>query len=84
MKLTGKVVAITGGFGNLGTAVGSAALEAGAQVALIDRVAVPGASQMPAGLSQALLLGEVDLASFEAAQHALAAVTTLRRTGYSR
>jgi NAD(P)-dependent dehydrogenase (short-subunit alcohol dehydrogenase family) len=75
MKLAGKVIAITGGFGNLGIAVGFAAIEAGAQVALIDRVNAPSASQVPAGLSRALLLGNIDLASFDAAQQALAAVT---------
>jgi NAD(P)-dependent dehydrogenase (short-subunit alcohol dehydrogenase family) len=75
MKLTGKVMAITGGFGNLGIAVGVAAIEANAQVALIDRAQAPTASKLPAALSSALLLGNVDLASFEAAQQALAAVT---------
>lgn len=75
MKFDGKVIAITGGFGNLGFAVGKAAIEAGAQVALIDRAHAPVASQVPPGLSPALLLGNVDLASFEAAQQALATVT---------
>ena len=74
MKLTGKVMAVTGGFGNLGTALGIAALEAGAQLALIDRADAPTAGKLPAALSSALLLGNVDLASFEAAQRALAAV----------
>jgi NAD(P)-dependent dehydrogenase (short-subunit alcohol dehydrogenase family) len=74
MKLTGKVIAITGGFGNLGIALGIAAMESGAQVALIDRASAPGASKLPDVLSSALLLGNVDLASFEAAQQALAAV----------
>jgi NAD(P)-dependent dehydrogenase (short-subunit alcohol dehydrogenase family) len=75
MKLTGKVIAVTGGFGNLGIAVGIAAVEAGAQVALIDRANAPTASKLPAALSSAILLGNIDLASFEAAQQALAAVT---------
>jgi NAD(P)-dependent dehydrogenase (short-subunit alcohol dehydrogenase family) len=73
MKLTGKVIAIMGGFGNLGIAVGVAAIEAGAEVALIDRAEAPTASKLPAALSSALLLGNVDLAPFEAAQQALAA-----------
>jgi NAD(P)-dependent dehydrogenase (short-subunit alcohol dehydrogenase family) len=74
MQLSGKVFAVTGGFGNLGVAVGVAATGAGAQVALIGRGAAPNASKLPAGLSGALLLGNVDVASFEAAEQALAAV----------
>jgi NAD(P)-dependent dehydrogenase (short-subunit alcohol dehydrogenase family) len=79
MKLSGKVIAVTGGFGNLGIAVGVAAVEAGAQVALIGRSDAPSPGKLPAALSGALLLGNVDVASFEAAQPALAAVT--RRFG---
>jgi NAD(P)-dependent dehydrogenase (short-subunit alcohol dehydrogenase family) len=75
MKLSGKVIAVTGGFGNLGIALGTAANEAGAQLALIDRADAPTASKLPAPLSSALLLGNVDLTSFAAAQQALAAVT---------
>jgi NAD(P)-dependent dehydrogenase (short-subunit alcohol dehydrogenase family) len=75
MKLNAKVITVTGGFGNLGIALGIAAIEAGAQVALIDRASAPPTSKRPAALSSALLLGNVDLASFEAAQQALAAVT---------
>ena len=75
MKLPGKVMAVTGGFGNLGIAVGVAAAEAGAHVALIGRSDAPSAGKLPAALSSALLLGNVDAASFEAAQQALAAVT---------
>ena len=75
MKLTGKVMAVTGGFGSLGVALGVAATAAGAQVALIGRSDAPGTRKLPAELSSALLLGNVDLASLEAAQRALAAVT---------
>ena len=75
MKLTGKVIAVTGGFGNLGIAVGVAAVGSGAHVALIDRASAPSASKLPDALSGALLLGNVDLGAFEAAQQALAAVT---------
>ena len=74
MKLTGKVMAITGGFGNLGVAVGVAAAIAGAQVALIGRGEALPASKLPAALSGALLLGNADVSSVESAQAALAAV----------
>lgn len=65
MNLTGKIVAVTGGFGSLGAAVVQAVQAAGARVAAIDRVA---ASRAPATISKALLLGEVDLDSSLAAQ----------------
>ena len=74
MKLAGKVIAVTGGFGSLGTALGIAAIEAGAQLALLDRAPVPPTSKLPSALSSALLLGDVDLTSFEAARQALDAV----------
>lgn len=65
MNLTGRIVAVTGGFGSLGTAVAKAAQAAGAKVAAIDRAA---ASKAPAIISNALLLGDVDLDSSAAAQ----------------
>ena len=74
MKLTGKVIAITGGFGNLGVTLGAAAAAAGAQVALIGRSAAPPARELPPELSGAVLLGKVDVASFDAAREAFAAV----------
>lgn len=74
MKLTGKVIAITGGFGNLGVALGAAAAAAGAQVALIGRSAAPLARELPRELTGALLLGNVDVTSFEAAREAFAAI----------
>jgi NAD(P)-dependent dehydrogenase (short-subunit alcohol dehydrogenase family) len=42
MRLQARVVAVTGGFGQLGQAVVRAALEAGAQVAALDRGGPPG------------------------------------------
>ncbi|HYM41468.1 MAG TPA: SDR family NAD(P)-dependent oxidoreductase [Steroidobacteraceae bacterium] len=74
MKLTGKVIAITGGFGNLGVALGAAAAAAGAQVALIGRSAAPPARDLPRELTGALLLGNVDVTSFEAAREAFATI----------
>ena len=70
--LAGKVVAVTGGFGNLGKEVALAAAARGASVTLIDRVAAP--TELPAGLKDALVLGGVDLGSFESAQQAMAAI----------
>ncbi|MHB8577819.1 MAG: NAD-dependent oxidoreductase, partial [Dehalococcoidia bacterium] len=67
MELVGKVVAITGGFGTLGLALGAAAAAQGARVALIDRAAAPEAAKLPGALAGALLVANVDLASFEAA-----------------
>jgi NAD(P)-dependent dehydrogenase (short-subunit alcohol dehydrogenase family) len=66
----GKVIAITGGFGTLGAAVGAAAREQGWELALIDRAPVP------AGLALAkaegvLALGGVDLADAAAAKQAM-------------
>jgi NAD(P)-dependent dehydrogenase (short-subunit alcohol dehydrogenase family) len=67
MDLQGKAVAITGGFGTLGTAVAAAARAAGARVAVIDRVA-------PRQPAQGLLqLGGVDLGSASEASKALQA-----------
>lgn len=65
LDLGGKVVAITGAFGSLGAAVANAAVSAGATVALIDRApAAQARPDLPAGLR----LGEIDLASADAAQ----------------
>ena len=85
MVLAGKVVAVTGGFGYLGLAVAAAASAAGAQVAMIGRGAQPDSGRLPEvlakelSLGRVLLLGKVDLASFDAAQAALAEV--VRRFG---
>jgi len=68
LDLNGKVVAITGGFGSLGAGVARAALAAGAKVALIDRA---DAARAPAGLSDVLTLGGVDLGSTASASAAM-------------
>jgi NAD(P)-dependent dehydrogenase (short-subunit alcohol dehydrogenase family) len=73
MKLKGKVVVVTGGFGTLGLAVANAAANQGAAVALIDRAPAPKPETLPKALSSALLLGEVDLSSLAAAETALGA-----------
>ena len=71
MTLQGKVVAVTGGFGQLGAAVVQAALAAGAQVAALDRARPPTDAALLGG---ALALGELDLADADAAARALTQV----------
>src|SRR5215475_5327436 len=71
MTLQGKVVAVTGGFGQLGMAVVRAALAAGAQVAALDRARPPADA---AALGGALALSDLDLADTEAAARALSQV----------
>ena len=68
MPLDGKVIAVTGGFGQLGLAVVQAAREAGARVAALGRSASP--AQIKA-LGDALALGDVDVAEPAAAARAL-------------
>src|SRR4029077_15437954 len=68
MTLQGKIVAVTGGFGQLGLAVVQAALDAGAQVAALDRARLP-ADATP--LASALALGDLDLAEPGVAVQAL-------------
>ena len=68
MTLQAKVVAITGGFGQLGQAVVRAALDAGAQVAALDRARAPREGTLSAGV---LTLGELDLAEPVVAASAL-------------
>jgi NAD(P)-dependent dehydrogenase (short-subunit alcohol dehydrogenase family) len=68
MTLKGKIVAVTGGFGQLGMAVVQAALEASAQVAALDRARPPADARV---LGDALALGELDLAEPDAAVRAL-------------
>lgn len=70
--IDGKVVAITGGFGNLGLATAALLIERGARVALIGRGAVP--DTLHAGVTAALGLGGVDVADLQAAKQALDAV----------
>jgi NAD(P)-dependent dehydrogenase (short-subunit alcohol dehydrogenase family) len=66
--LQGKVVAVTGAFGQLGGAVVQAALDAGAQVAALGHGAPP---LDPNALGGALALGGFDLAEADAAVRAL-------------
>lgn len=69
--MAGRVIAITGAFGVLGSAVAKAAAEAGARLALIDF-----AKDAPAGLPSGpdvLLLGGVDLTDAQAAGAAIQA-----------
>jgi len=68
MVLKGKVVAVTGGFGQLGLAVVQAALEAGARVAALDRAQSPAD---PKALGSAFALGDLDLADPEVSVRAL-------------
>jgi NAD(P)-dependent dehydrogenase (short-subunit alcohol dehydrogenase family) len=68
MTLSGKVVAVTGGSGQLGGAVVAAALAAGARVASLDHAASARTQETPNG---ALALGGFDLAEPEAAVRAL-------------
>jgi NAD(P)-dependent dehydrogenase (short-subunit alcohol dehydrogenase family) len=64
--LTDHAIAVTGGFGALGTALGEVLVQAGAHVALIGR------GQPPSGLSNAVLpLGGVDLGDAAAARAAM-------------
>jgi len=71
LDLRGRVVAVTGGFGSLGVAVGRTLSAAGASVALLDRV---DAAKAPADLAQALALGDVDLGSSTTSSAAMARV----------
>jgi len=72
-ELSGKVIAVTGGFGSLGMATALAAANDGARVVLIDSAPAP-AGKLPESLVDALVLGEVDLASEEAAKQAMAKI----------
>ena len=74
----GKVIAVTGGFGSLGAAVGTAALEQGWDLALIDRAPVPDGLAL-ARQKNVLALGGVDLA--DAASAGAAIEQIVRRFG---
>ena len=65
MNLQGKMIAITGAFGTLGAAVVRAALDAGANVAAIDRADAPAAAL---GIGAAHAFGGVDLSDADAAK----------------
>jgi len=69
MQLEGQVVAITGAFGALGSAVVRTALAEGAQVAAIDRAPSP---RSP--LEGAALFGDVDLSGDAGARAAVDAI----------
>lgn len=71
LDLSGKVVAVTGAFGSLGAALARAIAAAGASVALLDQTDT---SRAPTDLPNALVLGNVDLASSAAAQEAIGRV----------
>lgn len=68
--LDGKVIVVTGAFGNLGAAVAQLAALRGADVALIDRAPLPPGGLPPVALTQ----GGIDLADAGAAQAAMDAV----------
>ena len=65
-----RVIAITGGFGILGSAIGRVAASRGAKVALIDRADAPG--DLPDGV---LALGGVDLTDLDSATTAMTNVS---------
>ena len=71
--LQGKVVAITGAFGNLGVAVARAAVARGAKVAMIDRAPAPTDASLADLGPHSILLGGVDLTSLDGASAAMAA-----------
>ena len=71
MDLTGKVVAVTGGFGTLGTAVIGAARAAGAEVAALDNAARPSRADPFDGV---MSVAGVDLTSLEQAENAFSRV----------
>ena len=76
--LKDKVVVVTGGLGALGDAVARACRARGAQTALIDRMQ-PAAGQEPAASKPSLVLGNVNLASYDEACSAMKAIA--RETG---
>lgn len=69
--MTGRIFAITGAFGVLGSAVAKAAADAGARVALIDF-----ANSAPNGLGEAFVMPGVDLTDAVAAGAAIDAAAT--------
>jgi NAD(P)-dependent dehydrogenase (short-subunit alcohol dehydrogenase family) len=72
--MEGKTIIVTGGFGAIGQGVAEAAARRGARVAAVDLAAEP-----PKGLAErlgpdSLLIGGVDLSSFDGARKAVAEV----------
>lgn len=72
--VNGKVVAITGGYGNLGVATAAWLAARGARVALIGHGAVPAKDALAPGIADVFGIGGVDLADATAARDALDAV----------
>jgi NAD(P)-dependent dehydrogenase (short-subunit alcohol dehydrogenase family) len=70
--MQGLRIAVTGGFGVLGAALGGLAVRRGARVALIDHADAPRGETPP----DALVLGGVDLTDLVAARDAFARVAT--------
>ncbi len=70
--MAGRVIAITGAFGALGSAVATAAAAQGARLALLDFAQAPPAG-LPSG-PEVLVLGDVDLTDMAAAGAAVDAV----------
>ncbi|MFY0729721.1 SDR family NAD(P)-dependent oxidoreductase [Pseudomonas sp. NFX15] len=75
LKLDGQIVAVTGAFGILGMAVAEEIVRQGGRVAMIDRAVEP-AGILPALLADALLLGNIDLTSYESAQKAIGQIVS--------
>lgn len=74
-NLSGKIIAITGGFGNLGQAVAKEAVSRGARVALIGHGADAASALLAAPTMNGVLrLSGVDLADQQAVAQALATV----------
>ncbi|RQR27592.1 SDR family NAD(P)-dependent oxidoreductase [Burkholderia sp. Bp9142] len=73
-ELKGKVIVVTGAFGNLGMVTAITLTKYGATVALVDSNQAP-AGQIPGALSDALVLGEVDLSSYDLAHSAMSTVS---------
>jgi NAD(P)-dependent dehydrogenase (short-subunit alcohol dehydrogenase family) len=73
-NLQDLTVAVTGAFGNLGMAVARVAAERGARVAMIGH-GKSAPADLPESLKDALIVGGIDLTSFESAQSAMAQIT---------
>jgi NAD(P)-dependent dehydrogenase (short-subunit alcohol dehydrogenase family) len=78
--MTGQVVVVTGAFGVLGSAVGRAFAQRGAQLALLDLAQSPSPALQAEFSTGHLLLGGVDLGDVEATRKAIAA-TAMRFGG---
>ena len=74
--LDAKVVAITGGFGNLGLVAAQVLAERGARVALIGRGTPPATASLPPSLAEATLVGGVDLGKPDETQAAMDSIAS--------